>query len=406
MYTIVYLGGNVSQSDVCRVCGSSNVQQFLERDQVPAQQNVLMLDQSSALTGARGNIRMVVCTSCGFVCNDAFDPSTFKYDDAYDNNQAWSPVFDDHMSTLVDHLVADRAIKNARIIEIGCGQGLFLTRLAKAAAGSIGVGYDPSYVGPADALDGRLHFVKQYFGPTTEPLKADFVISRHVIEHIQDPVALLQSIRQSTPDAKVFFETPDVEWILAKQAIWDIFYEHCSYFSADSLRTAFETAGYHVNNVQRVFQDQYLWIEAVPASLSSLPLPTCNAGNVAAHAAEFGAAEGALRSRSVALVQSFAKAGGIALWGAGAKGVTFANLVDPDCQWIDCVIDINPAKQRHYIPGTGHAIIAPADLPRRDVRTIVLMNPNYHEEVAATLAADHREVDLIDLTEWSTEVKH
>lgn len=36
------------------------------------------------------------------------------------------------------------------------------------------------------------------------------------------------------------------------------------------------------------------------------------------------------------------------------KGVTFANLVDPECKWIDSVIDLNLQKQGMYIPSTEH----------------------------------------------------
>ena len=35
--------------------------------------------------------------------------------------------------------------------------------------------------------------------------------------------------------------------------------------------------------------------------------------------------------------------GAIALWGAGAKGVTLANLVDPEQTLFECVVDVNPS---------------------------------------------------------------
>ena len=78
--------------------------------------------------------------------------------------------------------------------------------------------------------------------------------------------------------------------------------------------------------------------------------------------------------------------GAVAVWGAGAKGVTFAGLVDPDASRIDCVVDINPAKQGRFIPGTGHPIVPPDALAARGVRHVVPMNPAYRAEIAATLA--------------------
>ena len=48
--------------------------------------------------------------------------------------------------------------------------------------------------------------------------------------------------------------------------IWDFFYEHCSYFNAQSLQTAFEVAGFHVKRVAHVFGEQYVWLEATLAT--------------------------------------------------------------------------------------------------------------------------------------------
>jgi len=382
------------------------VRLFLERDAVPVQQNVLMPDRQSALDIAKGTLRLASCADCGFVFNSAFEPAKLSYGATYDNNQCCSPAFASHVSGLVRHLVTERGVRNTRIVEVGCGDGSFLKQLVEAGAGNVGVGFDTSYVGPAEDLGGRVRFVRDYFGPASAGVAADVVICRHVIEHVPDPVALLRSIRQFAPGARVFFETPDVEWILRGRALWDFFYEHCSYFSADSLGTAFETAGYRVGRVRRVFHDQYLWIEAEPAPASAPQPAARDAGRVPALAAEFGEAESRLVGGWRSLVERLAGAGGVALWGAGAKGVTFANLVDPDRRLVDCVVDIYPVKQGKYVPGTGHAITAYTSLPRRGVRTALLMNPNYYGEVAATLASARMEVELIDLTECASEDSH
>ncbi|MDH5298928.1 MAG: hypothetical protein OEV91_07910, partial [Desulfobulbaceae bacterium] len=64
----------------------------------------------------------------------------------------------------------------------------------------------------------------------------------------------------------------------------------------------------------------------------------------------------------------------------------------------DCVVDMNPNKQDRYIPGTGHPIVAPTDLPRRGVKNVVLMNPNYRDENLRLLTEAGIELDLLD---WS-----
>jgi hypothetical protein len=77
--------------------------------------------------------------------------------------------------------------------------------------------------------------------------------------------------------------------------------------------------------------------------------------------------------------------------------VTLANLIDPERHWIACVVDLNPQKQGHYIPGTGHPIVGYQEMIRYRVKTAILMNPNYLQENLALLEGDHLDIQLIDL---------
>ena len=382
----------------CPICASGSLNEFLRRDQVPIQQNFLMSDQASAVAIARGTLALTVCEACGFVFNRAFDPTMRIYGEGYENTQACSPSFNEHLDRLVDLLVNQRNVRDCVAAEVGCGNGVFLRKLVGyPAAGIRGYGFDPSYAGPAVEFNGRLQFIKRYYDEDCAEIKADVVICRHVIEHVPWPLELLQRIKKSlvhSPAARIFFETPCVEWILRNQVIWDFFYEHCSYFTADSLTAAFEIAGFQVRSVDHVFGDQYLWLEAVPSSTSRSSGELD--GDLAALTAEFARVEGELSEAWRRRVENLAESGKVALWGAGAKGVTFANLADPGQQYIDCIADLNPLKQGHFVPGTGHPIVAPAHLPERQVRNVILMNPLYRDENLAIIKSLNADVNLIE----------
>ena len=45
------------------------------------------------------------------------------------------------------------------------------------------------------------------------------------------------------PESVVFFMIPEVMRILNLRAFWDIYYEHCSYWSPGSLARAFRSPG-------------------------------------------------------------------------------------------------------------------------------------------------------------------
>lgn len=200
----------------------------------------------------------------------------------------------------------------------------------------------------------------------------------------------------SSPKARVFFETPCVEWILGRRVIWDFFYEHCSLFTAESLGHAFRQSGFAVDRVEHIFGGQYLWLEARVANVdATLPIGV----KITQLAEDYAADEKKLRADWMTRLSDLAANGKVALWGAGAKGATFANLVDPECTLIDCVVDLNPNKQGRFIPGTGHPITSPAALQARGVRNAVLMNPNYREENLQLLAQASIDLNLIDWSE-------
>jgi hypothetical protein len=379
----------------CPVCLRDDLNCFLERQGVPIFENVLFKYRTDALNVERGDLRMVACVHCGFIFNADYDPSRALYGEGYNNNQTCSPEFRNHLNGRVAR-IADLVPVGSTIVEVGSGSGWFLEHLVPRIEGSRGFGFDPAYAGPDETCSGRIRYHSRYFGAEDAALRADVGVCRHVIEHVADPVGLLRAVRaalESSPRPRVFFETPCVEWILRNQVIWDFFYEHCSYFDQSSLRTGFERAGFAVERIEHVFGGQYLWLEAVPKPASTHP---ANVDGVLSMAVQFKEANQQLISRRKAQVAQLRTSGNVAVWGAGAKGVTFLNLIDPHASLIDCIVDIDPLKQQRFVGGTGHEVVSVAQLAGRNVTSAVLMNPNYREENLRLLAQAGATVQLID----------
>lgn len=381
----------------CPVCDGVSLETFVRRAEQPVHQNLLAGRRDEARGVARGQLDMAVCGGCGFVFNTTFDAGLLSYGEHYDNTQSCSPHFEAYLDGLVEDLVTRCGVRDARIVEVGCGKGEFLHKLVGyPGANNQGQGFDPSYLGPPSALDGRLRFHTRYYGADCTDVPADVVICRHVIEHVADPLPLLKSVHAALANADralVFFETPCVDWILRHRVVWDFFYEHCSLFTAPSLSHAFGLAGFEVDRVDHVFGGQYLWLQAHKPDRAAVP-PAPGPGDTLQLARDYGREEGEMRRRWFDRLSG--RPGRVALWGAGAKGVTLANLVDPGCSLIDCVVDLNPNKQGKFLPGTGHPIVGPAELAARGVTAAVLMNPNYRDENLALLASMGLSVDLLD----------
>jgi len=388
----------------CPICASNNLEFFLSRKNVPVCQNILFSDQDAAISINKGDLELAVCSNCGFIFNSSFQADKLLYGDNYENSQIHSHYFENYVDGLVSYLINERGLYNKNIIEVGCGNGYFLRKLVGAkGAKNKGYGFDPSYEGPEVDLDGRLHFKKSILNPRDCGITADAVICRHVIEHLHDPVQLLCSIQQilnNTGTNQIFIETPCAEWILKNQVMWDFFYEHCSYFSVDSLMVAMERSGLKILNIQHIFGEQYLGLVATSGDNPEKSRPN-HIDEILMLCRRLGQQENDLVKHWRTSIEKLRENGPVALWGAGAKGVTLANLVDPDIELIACVVDLNPQKQGKFLSGTGHPIINYLDLPLFQIKNAVQMNPNYAVENLALLHNAKLEVRLIDPTKWS-----
>jgi len=382
----------------CTICGSSALTTILEQSNIPVHQNLLYDSLPAALNCKRGNLRLESCNSCGLVFNSRFQSELLEYAQDYENSQDHSRIFLNHLKDVAEMLTRAHALHKKRILEIGCGKGVFL-KLITAAGGNEGKGFDPSYEGELSPVPG-LQFVREFF-PGNEPWwHPDLIVCRHVLEHIAFPLPFLETLRQAIGNqhVPVYFEVPNVSWIFENVAFWDIFYEHCNYFSAQSIERLFRQAGFDVCKIQESFAGQYLSVEAVPSIAvdgmaqqahpqqqeHSRPQPLRQPETL--NAAQFRSkCAGRQQTLKEEIERASADGQTVAVWGAAAKGSTFLNLMDSSRQQVQFVVDINIKKQGCFIAGTGHKIVAPNHLLSQPAQTILLMNPNYHDEVKALL---------------------
>ena len=386
----------------CPVCQSKKTETLLRRINVPAHQNLLYRNKEDAQGVKRGILALVFCMNCDFIFNRAFDEGILSYDIEYNNSQMASPMFQDYVEKLISYLINKHAIKNKSVLEVGCGKGYFLKDLC-IKGNNRGIGFDTSYSGSPVILNGRVKFVRRLYACGNRTPFIDAVLCRHVIEHVQYLLNLLGSIKKAVSKSKngwLFFETPSVEWILEHNVIWDFFYEHCSYFSEKSLRIAVEKSGFSVWKIKRLFAGQYFWLEArfnnKNKMLTEKEKPKTK--NILGLVKKFKISERKTVEKYKAVVKNLKKNGNVAIWGAGAKGVTFANLIDPGCNTLSCIIDLSPDKQGHFIPGAGHPVIGPKEIARYGIKSAILMNPNYmHENRRFLDRANLKYVDLVEL---------
>jgi hypothetical protein len=380
-------GSIAAQTAACPVCGNGHVEVLFHRSKVPVLLNRLYDQSDEAKAASTGSLAIAVCHGCSFIFNDQFRQSLVHYDQTYENDQSQSPAFRRHMESVARSILGQFGANE--IVEIGCGQGLFLERLVEASGGRISArGFDPAF--RRRPLPSQIAIEATVFrgSAVAEGKKPDTVIARHVIEHIPRPVDFLIEIRRSLDswsDWTLFLETPNVEWILDNLAVHDFFYEHCSYFSEESIETALALAGFATVKVETIFDDQYLLAVAIPQT-SRRDVSSHCAHRIRASAERFRDKAPQVELSWAEQVETGSRNGGVAAWGAGAKGISFSSLVDPRGDLLAGIVDISSKKQHRFVPISGLPVLSPVEVASNRVRTVVVMNPIYHAEIKRQLA--------------------
>ena len=331
---------------------------------VPIFQNKVYPAVEQALSAEKGEVELVQSTVSGFVFNKAFTSHVMNYDVHYQNEQSNSDVFKDHLHNVLQ-LLKSFGIENKKIVEVGCGKGVFFNMMLDEGIDCWG--FDPTYEGNNERIK------KEYFDESQKGIAADVIIMRHTLEHITRPFSFLHTIAKANEyKGFLFVEVPTFDWIADKNAFWDIFYEHCNYFTEQSLGCMFDDA-----ITGNFFGGQYIYLWA---DLSKIK-------NTIPDNVDFNKFDTSAFSKKLAENKAMLNnAGSFAIWGAGAKGSTFLNLLDTKRNAVKYVIDINPAKQNKFIAGTGHPIYSPDILLTEPVENILIMNENYTSEIEIQIA--------------------
>jgi len=337
--------------------GSGNTKIIYEQVGVPLLQNTVYPTPVLAKATRRINVTLTQSLDNGFIFSGNFDESIIDYDQHYQNEQSNSDIFKEHLVHVIEILNKNHLL-GKKIVEIGCGKAFFMDMLLEK--GEDVTGFDPTYEGNSPKV------VKDFFSDKYSDIAAETIVLRHTLEHIAKPFHFIQTIAKANNNKGfIYIEVPTFEWIVNNIASEDVFYEHCNYFTLETLQQFFtESEGGHF------FNGQYIY---VIADLSKVKKELGKR--------EFKTYEIKFKDKITSYKKLVESNKNMAIWGAGAKGSTFLNLIDPSASKIKCVIDINPKKQNQFIGGTGHPIIRPQDIAKHGIDTVIVMNVNYVNEI-------------------------
>ena len=392
----------ISNDKLCQNCLSMGMIVFHELRSVPANSCIMLPTPMEAIEYPKGDILLGFCPQCGFISNVAFDPKLTEYSERYEETQGYSPTFNKFHRGLANRLIERYHLYGKAIIEIGCGKGEFLSLLCELG-GNRGIGFDPAYLNERNESDvaDRISFIKDYYSEKYSFYQGDFIICKMTLEHIPNPHNFLTMIRHSIGNKLntiIFVQVPDVTRIIEDTCFEDIYYEHCSYFSPDSIASLFHNCGFKIINLSTTFDNQYLMLEAQPIgeNISSVSHKK-DINKLRDHIKKFQKNyQRELASWQVKIKEIKDSGKRVVLWGSGSKAVAFLTTLNIKDE-IEYVVDINPYKHGFYMSGTGQEIIPPSFLKEYQPDLIIIMNAIYQPEIVKEISKYELSAEIITL---------
>lgn len=375
----------------CPNCRGEKLQPVYSLDNIPVHSTINLSSRAKAIAFPTGNLRLAYCAACAFLCNTQYDASVQDYSAECEESQHVSPTFNAFAQRLATRWIDAYSLRGKTILEIGCGKGEFLTLMCELG-NNRGVGIDPSYqpwrnTSPAA---GRMRFINDLYSEKYSDIAADCIMCRHTLEHIGPTFDFVSTIRRGIGDRKdmlVLFELPDATRILREAAFWDVYYEHCSYFSPGSLARLFRSCGFDLVELSRDYGDQYILLAARPSDAVTAPALQIedDVASMSALVSHFRqeVPRGVERWRSL-ILGARARGEKIVIWSALSKAVAFLTTLKVG-DAIEFATDINPHRHGRFLPITGQEIKPPDFLAQYKPDHVILMNPIYRDEVRQDL---------------------
>jgi len=375
--------------NTCPNCRHEELESFFSIKNAPVQSLVTIKNKQDALAIPRKDITLTLCKNCGFIFNGLFDTSIDYYTKGYEDQQAFSSTFISFLTSVTKKFIKKYDIFNKEVVEIGCGKGDFINLLSQLG-NNRGTGIDPAWEPGRTKDNPNVRFIKEFYSEAHGDLHADAICCRHTLEHIHDTLGFLRKVRASIKEDKkavLFFEVPSILRILDVQAFWDIFYEHCTYFSPGSLGRLFRLSGFEVLDMYFEYDEQYLFIEAKPTkSTSTFVHPLEESVEHLSYVAQsfVGKVNIVLSEWRDRLLLWREERKKVVVWGGGSKSVGFLTQF-ADLGVIEHVVDINPNMTGNYIPGIGIQYKNPVFLAEYQPDVVIIMNAVYVNEISAML---------------------
>ena len=387
----------------CRHCNNELVLSLIDLGTAPPS-NAYLTPQLLHAPEKYFPLRVLVCTECWLVQTEDYAGANELFSSDYAYFSSYSTTWLKHAEKYVAEMV-DRFGLNvgSHVVEVAANDGYLLqyTKARKIPC----LGIEPTNSTAAAARARGIEIVEEFFGTqlgrqlAVQGKSADLTVANNVLAHVPDINDFIEGFAVILkPFGVSTFEFPHLLRLIAENQFDTIYHEHYSYLSLTAVKHIFQRHGLTVFDVEelpthggslRVYaQRSDTGERATSPHVHALLRREMESGLTStAFYGEFQCKANQLKDDFLMFLIEAKRAGKtVAGYGAAAKGNTLLNYAGVGPDLLNYVVDLNPAKQNKFLPGSHIPIFSEAHLKQMRPNYVVILPWNLKSEVLEQLA--------------------
>lgn len=336
----------------CRICGSDKgIRRMLHWKNIPLAAN---LTDKINPNEEKYNLDVYYCEECGHVqLLDVIDSGIYE---DYLYTPSYSSEYNEYLDSFTKNLVEKYGKGN--VMEVGSSDGELLQYFKKY--GCDVTGFEPSgNLAKLSAETRGIPVINDYFSAKTAEKvyqkldSVDYVVVRHVMEHLDDLNAIVDAfVKILNDNGTLVIEVPYLYNILTEKQFYAFFHEHLSYFSVTALNNLLSRHGFRIYDVHTnkleggsivVYATRNSSVvadESVERFLNK-EKDTLSSDNITSF---FAGIQSSVQKTQRFILDAVKSGQTLAGWGAGQRGVMLMNICGFSSDEIAFVIDVNQCQ--------------------------------------------------------------
>jgi 2-polyprenyl-3-methyl-5-hydroxy-6-metoxy-1,4-benzoquinol methylase len=366
----------------CTACESNKITELFDaKNQTLSRYGLISKKEKINEIDSNLNLKIMRCNSCGLMFNINFEYEKVNYEsDEIQEARGFSPRYKKFMDDSSDLLNKNLDLNEKTILEIGCGDGYFLSRFKQKTKC---FGFEPSPERTV-ALERGIEILGSYFDwDKNYNINYDLVIMRQVLEHLPYPISVAKALKKLVSSEEsngyVYIEVPNSNKTFEEQRFADFYYEHCLYFTTNSLVNLFETNGFRVLSCTESFDGEVLSLTAKSIK-----------NNI-----NYDLFKKSKLTAAANIKWLIDRGNKIIGWGSSGNGPSFLNICSIKQNQIEYVIDSDARKQGKFIAGTNQMVVPPEILNEENYDTVILFTQFHKNDIEHEIKNKYKNVKNI-----------